>query len=322
MLRRSILGGVAGTAIGWGGPWRPARAEAWPARPVTMICPWPEGGGSDQLLRALATELATVIGVRVNVANVTGGGGAIGHAAILRAPPDGSTIGMITFELNSLPSLGLVPFTWRDFDPLMRLNMDAAALSVGAIEPFRTVSEFVDYARRRPGTITIGDSGPGSVWQIGAALMAESLGIRLRHVPFDGAVAAVKAAIAGKVDGVGVSLAEVHAELDLGRMRALAVMAEARVDRFPTIPTFSELGESVVFGTWRGLALPKGVPDADRERIRVALRRAFDAPGFRVIAADAGLTLAYQDGEDFARFLDDNVAAVKRALAVLGPVRR
>ena len=95
---------------------------AFPDKPVTVICPWTAGGGTDLLLRALSKEAEKFLGQTINVVNQTGGAGAIGHNAIRAARPDGYTIGMITFELNSLPPQGLVPFTWKDFDPLMRIN--------------------------------------------------------------------------------------------------------------------------------------------------------------------------------------------------------
>ena len=115
MKRRSLLAGMAAAAVGCMMSFT-AQAADWPAKPVTMICPWSAGGGTDLLLRKFADSLSKITKQTVTVVNTTGGGGAIGHAAIMRAPADGYTIGMITFELNSLPPQGLIPFTWKDYD--------------------------------------------------------------------------------------------------------------------------------------------------------------------------------------------------------------
>ena len=107
-----------------------AKKVDYPTKNITMICPWGAGGGTDAVLRALckAAEKETK-GKTITVSNVTGGGGATGHAAIMKAKPDGYTIGMITFELNSMPPQKLAPFTYKDFDPVIRVNTDAAALT-------------------------------------------------------------------------------------------------------------------------------------------------------------------------------------------------
>src|SRR5215471_3446190 len=108
----------------------------YPSRNITMICPWAAGGGTDAILRALSAAAEKQLGRTIVVENRTGGAGAIGHAAIKNARPDGYTMGMITFELNSLPQQGLIDFTYQDFDPIIRVNADAAALTVKADAPY------------------------------------------------------------------------------------------------------------------------------------------------------------------------------------------
>ena len=196
MKRRTLLVGVAAVAAGIFA--LPALA-AFPEKPVTVICPWAPGGGTDVLLRALSKAAEKHLGQTINVVNQTGGGGAIGHNAIRAARPDGYTVGMITFELNSLPPQGLVPFTWKDFDPLMRINSDPAALTVRADAPYSTVRGFMDYAKANPGEVTIGNSAPGSVWHIAAGLVAEKTGVQVKHVPFDGAAPAVTSLVGGQL---------------------------------------------------------------------------------------------------------------------------
>ena len=292
---------------------------AFPDKPVNVICPWTAGGGTDVLLRALSKEAEKFLGQTINVVNQTGGAGAIGHNAIRAARPDGYTIGMITFELNSLPPQGLVPFTWKDFDPVMLINTDAAALTVRADAPYSTVRGFMDHARANPGEITIGNSAPGSVWHIAAGLAAEKTGVNVKHVPFNGAQPAVTALVGGHIKAVAVSVAEVRSQVQAGNLKILGVMAAERDKIFPNVPTFKEQGVDVQFATWRGLAFPKGVPAANRAKVADAYKKAFETKEFKEFAANAALTLNYQDGAAFTKFLDQNykdVAAVMKGLGL------
>ena len=295
---------------------------AFPEKPVTVICPWTAGGGTDVLLRALSKEAEKFLGKTINVVNQTGGAGAIGHNAIRTARPDGYTVGMITFELNSLPPQGLVPFTWKDFDPLMRINSDPAALTVRSDAPYSTVRGFMDYAKANPGEITIGNSAPGSVWHIAAGLAAEKTGVNVKHVPFDGAQPAVTALVGGHIKAVAVSVAEVRGQAQAGNLKILGVMSSERDKIFPNVPTFKEQGVDVQFYTWRGLALPKGVPAANKAKILDAYKKAFETKEFKEFAAKASLNLAYQDSAEFTKFLDQNYKDVEAVMKNLGLAKK
>jgi len=299
----------------------PANA-AFPDKPVTVICPWTAGGGTDVLLRSLSKEAERFLGQTITVSNQTGGAGAIGHNAIRAARPDGYTLGMITFELNSLPPQGLVPFTWKDFDPMMRINSDPAALTVRSDAPYSTVRGFVDYAKSHPGEITIGNSAPGSVWHIAAGLAAEKTGIQVKHVPFDGAQPAVTALVGGHIKAVAVSVAEVRGQAQAGNLKILGVMSADRDLIFPTVPTFKEQGVDVQFYTWRGLAFPKGVPAAAKAKITEAYKKAFDSKEFQEFAAKASLNLAYQDKVEFSKFLEQNYKDVEAVMKSLGLTKK
>ncbi len=295
---------------------------AYPDKPVTVICPWTAGGGTDVLLRALSKEAEKYLGQTINVVNQTGGAGAIGHNAIRTARPDGYTVGMITFELNSLPPQGLVPFTWKDFDPLMRINSDPAAMTVRKDAPYSTVRGFMDYAKEHPGEITIGNSAPGSVWHIAAGLAAEKTGVKVKHVPFDGAQPAVTALVGGHIKAVAVSVAEVRGQVQAGNLKILGVMSAERDKIFPDVPTFKEQGVDVEFYTWRGLGLPKGVPAAIKAKIADSYKKAFDSPEFQDFAAKAALNLSYQDSAAFSKFLDQNYKDVEAVMKNLGLAKK
>ncbi len=319
MRIKSFLVGVTALVTG---VFSASALAAYPDKPVTVICPWTAGGGTDVLLRALSKEAEKYLGQTINVVNQTGGAGAIGHNAIRAARPDGYTIGMITFELNSLPPQGLVPFTWKDFDPLMRINTDPAALTVRKDAPYNTVRGFVDYAKAHPDEITIGNSAPGSVWNIAAGLVAEKAGIKVKHVPFDGAQPAVTALVGGHIKAVAVSVAEVRGQVQAGNLKILGVMSSERDKIFPNVPTFKEQGVDVEFYTWRGLALPKGVPANVKAKISEAYKKAFDSKEFQEFAAKASLNLAYLNAADFTKFLDQNYKDVDTVMKSLGLAKK
>lgn len=319
MKRRTLLASALLVAAGvFAGP----ALAAFPDKPVTVICPWTAGGGTDVLLRALSKEAEKFLGQTINVVNQTGGAGAIGHNAIRAARPDGYTVGMITFELNSLPPQGLVPFTWKDFDPLMRINSDPAALTVRSDAPYSTVRGFMDYAKAHPGEITIGNSAPGSVWHIAAGLAAEKTGVTVKHVPFDGAQPAVTALVGGHIKAVAVSVAEVRSQAQAKNLKILGIMSAERDKIFPDVPTFKEQGVDVQFYTWRGLALPKGVPAANKAKILDAYKKAFDTKEFKEFAAKASLNLSFQDSAEFAKFLDQNYKDVEAVMKNLGLAKK
>lgn len=321
MKRRNLLFGMLATAIGLTAV--PTLAETgFPSKPITVICPWAPGGGTDVLLRALAKEAEKFLGQTVTVVNQTGGAGAIGHNAIRAAKPDGYTVGMITFELNSLPPQGLIPFDYKAFDPLMRVNADPAALTVKKDAPYNTVKEFVEYAKAHPGEITIGNSAPGSVWHIAAGLVADKTGIQVKHVPFDGAAPAVTALVGGHLKAVAVSIPEVRAQVQAGNLKVLGVMDSKRDEIFPNVPTFKEQGVDVQFHTWRGLGVPKGVPADVKAKLADSFKKAMETPEFQDFLKKTSLNPAYLGADDFGKFLAQNYADVSAVMKSIGLAKK
>ena len=290
----------------------------FPEHGITVICPWGEGGGTDAVLRALCKTAEKYLGTTITVENKTGGAGAIGHAAIKDARPDGYTLGMITFELNSLPPQKLINFTYADYDPIIRVNADAATLTVNADAPYNTVQEFVDYCKAHPGEVSIGNSAPGSVWHIGAGLLADATGIIVNHIPFEGATGAVSAVASGQIEAVTVSLPEVKSELDAGNVKVLGIMANERPESYPDIKTFTEQGFDIEYATWRGLALPKHVNPAIKAILVDAFTQAATDPEFLEECIRLNLSPAYQNPVDFAVFLKHNYNDVAKTMKSIG----
>lgn len=306
--------------LGWMNWQRHVSGGAFPERPLVIICPFSAGGGTDLLARRLAFEAEQRISRPVLVSNITGGGGAIGHAAGRIAPADGHTLLLSTFEMVSLPIQGLAPFTHEDFDLLLLLNMDPAAVAVRHDHPAQTLAEFIEAARegRAP---SIGNSGTGAVWHLAAALLAERAGMNAMHVPFDGASQAITSLLGGHIDAVTVSAAELMNYVASGQIRILGIMSEERLRGFPDVPTCLEQGVDLVFGTWRGLVLPDGVPAERREILRSVFREAAESEAFTAFADQAGMNVQVEDSDAFRALAQRQTAEVSIIMKQLGLTR-
>lgn len=318
MKRNAIVMGLVCFMLSVGLLVSNAQSADFPTKKVTLICPWSAGGGTDTILRGLAKEAEPFLGQNITVINKTGGGGAIGHGAGIAARPDGYTVTMVTFEIISLPPQGLVPFTYKDYALLMRVNMDPAAITVPADAPYNTIAEFVAYAKDHPGAIKVGHSGPGSVWEIGGSIFAEKAGIELTFVPHDGAAPAVTALVGKHIQAVSVSPAEVRGQVEAGNLKMLAVMSDDRLADYPDVPTMKESGFEVSFGTWRGLGVPKKTPADVQAILHDAFKKAIDSPGFQEFAANSGLGLAYLNSEDWGKDLSVSSVDVANTMKKLG----
>ncbi|MBM3844401.1 MAG: tripartite tricarboxylate transporter substrate binding protein [Verrucomicrobia bacterium] len=317
--RASVVIVVALLALLGAMRWQRGGGEgAYPQRGLTLICPYAPGGGTDLFCRGLARALEPRLGRTVTVTNQTGGGGAVGFSAGLMARPDGHTLTAVTFELVSLPPQGLVPFTHADFDLLLRVNMDPSAVAVRADFPAKTLDEFLAVARARGGRLSIGTSGPASPWHLAAVRLGEVGRFEARLVPYAGAAPAVTALVGGHVDAVTVGPGEVQSQVKSGQLKLLAVLHPERLAAWPEVPTTRELGYDVQFGTWRGIAVPRGLPAATREKLRAALREAVASPEFVQFAVSAGLNLAVADAPEFAAVVEAQAREVATMMQRLG----
>jgi tripartite-type tricarboxylate transporter receptor subunit TctC len=321
MFKKNDIGAWAIIALSviilaWMNYQRRAVGGTFPQRPITLICPFSPGGGTDLLARKLAHEAEKKLSVPVLVSNITGGGGAIGHAAGRIAPADGHTILVTTFELISLPVQGLAPFTYKDFDLLMLLNMDPAAVAVRSDFP----ADFIAKAKSDKAP-SIGNSGAGAVWHLAAAMLADRADMPVTHVPFNGASQAITALIGGHIDAVTVSPAELKTYVESKQIKLLGVMSAERLKSFSDTPTCREQGYDLVFGTWRGLALPKGIPDETRNTLQKTFSDVATSPEFETFAAQSGMNLHMLSSEDFRSMVSRQAGEVALTMKKLGLVK-
>ena len=300
--------------------------ERWPTRTVTMIVPFPPGGQADLAARPVAAALEKILGRAVIVENRGGAGGAIGNAAAAKAAPDGYTL------LTTLSSLAVLPEAERLFGrapayevsqltPIARILADPTVLAVPADAPWKSVAELVEDAKRRPATIPYGSSGPYGTLHVAMEMFAASAGIKLLHVPFRGAGPAITGLLSGTVQALASAPGTLKPQVDEGKLRILGNWGAARIEAFPQVPTFRELGfADVEFYIWAGLFAPNGLPDPVIVRLREAMREAMTSPEVTKTFQAAGSPPAYQDSADFARFVEADSARLIQAVQRIGKV--
>lgn len=275
---------------------------AYPDKPITFIIQAAPGGASDMTSRTITSIAQEILKVPITCTNITGASGAIAMKKLQTSKPDGYTMGYVPVELSMVKALGYADFGPQDFDLLMRIMVIPAAVTVRANSQWKTIQEFIEYVKAHPGTVTVGNSGPGSIWHIAALSFEKATGTKLIHVPFDGAAPAVAALMGGHITAVTVSPTEVKSGVESGQLRILAVMSDERSPLFPDVPTLKELGYDVSVAAWGGLALPKGVDPEVYKILADAFKKAYESETFQKFLSDRGMTPAYLDGEKFKEF--------------------
>lgn len=294
----------------------------FPRKPITIICPWSAGGGTDRTARFVAEQLSEVLGQPVNVVNETGGAGAVGHSAAANAAPDGYSIGNLTFEVNTLSYLGYSDVTPNDFIPLIQFNEDPAAVTVSADSPYNSVKELLDAVKASPsGQFRFSGSGIGTVWDLSRISMLDMYGIdptTVMYIPSQGAAPAITEILGGHVDVLTCSYPEVAPQVEGGALRTLAIMADERNPNFSDIPTLKEEGIDFSYGTWRGFAVPLGTPDDVVEILRDALVEVVESQAFLDFMQTSGFGIQVRVGDDFGDFMQEQFVALEEIFQLAG----
>jgi tripartite-type tricarboxylate transporter receptor subunit TctC len=292
----------------------PADASAQakvPNRPVQLICPWAAGGGTDRIARMVAILLEKELGQPVTVVNRTGGGGAVGHTAGATATADGHTLTIVTVELAMMHWMGLTPITYKEFTPIVLINIDAAGVQVAANSEWKTLKELLDYVKANPGKAKASGTAKGGIWDLARAGMLKTAGIpidAMPWVPSTGAATGLQELAAGGVQVVTASLVEGRSLIDAMKVRALANMADARDPVFPDVPTLKELGINWTMGAWRGFALPKGTSPEILAVYEKAMDKVVKSKEFVDFMKAGPFGILYKPSAEFAKFLAEQDA--------------
>lgn len=297
-----VMGAVALTGVFANGS-SEGDTVSYPNGPVTIICPYSAGGGSDNVSRALAEAAKADFPDGIAVENRTGGAGAVGMSYGMNAKPDGQVVTMVAPELVMLPHSGNGgDLDYTRFIPLAIVNSGYAAITVPADSPYDTLEELIAAAKAQK--LQLGNSGVGSIWHLAGVGMEQAAGVEFVHVPYDGSSAAITSLLGDHLDGVSVSYAEVASQVDAGALKSLAVLAPERLADAPDVPTAKELGYDVVIGTWRGYCVPEGTPDTIVTYLTDSILKAVKTDTFIEFMRNTNNDIEVIEADDFALKLE------------------
>ncbi|WP_428769234.1 tripartite tricarboxylate transporter substrate binding protein [Treponema sp. HNW] len=271
----------------------------YPTKALNIVVPYAPGGASDTVARIYAKELQTLIGGKpVTVTNLTGASGAKGLEFVKNSPADGYTLAYMPVESTMIKALGFTDVSNADFKFVCRVMTIPAAVTVSASAPYNTLQEFIEYAKKNPSKIKVGNSGTGSIWHVAAASLEQKAGIKLNHVPFDGAAPAVTALLGGNIDAVTVSPSEVKTHVDSGKFKVLAILSDKHSSVVPDVKTAKEQGFDVIAQGWGGFAVPKNTPAEIIEYLDGISEKAVNSESVKKLLKDRGFEFAYLHGKD------------------------
>jgi tripartite-type tricarboxylate transporter receptor subunit TctC len=298
---------------------------AYPSKPITMIVPFPPGGLADLVGRPVAEAMSRELGQTVVIENKGGAGGGIGMAQASKAPADGYTILLALSSFSVIPEadtlLGRAPmYTFQSLRPIARFTADPTVLAVRAEAPWKTVKDFVEDAKKRPGAINYGSSGNYGTMHVPMEILAQNAGVKLTHVPFTGAGPAVVALLGGQIDAVSSGPATVLQHVKAGKLRVLGHWGEGRLQALPDAPSLKEAGYNAEYAQWSGLFIPAGVPEPIAQRLRAAAKMAANDPKVKEVINNAGSPILYQDTPDFEKYVQADVKRMADVVKKIGKV--
>ena len=273
--RRLALLAAAGLLAG------AVQAADWPARPITLVVPFPPGGPTDMVARVLAQSVGEQLGQSVVVDNKPGANGNIGNAFVAKAAPDGYTVLYNTSSITLSPALykKLSYDLRKDLMPVTLSAVVPLALVVNPQLPVKTVAELVDYDKKNPGKLSYGSAGNGNVTHLAAFQVAQHFGIEAAHVPYKGSAPADVDLVAGQIQFMTDTINSVAPFINDGKLRLLAVSTAKRLANFPAAPTLAESGMAgFEAGAWQGVMVPAKTPQPVIDRLNQAFVQALKSP--------------------------------------------
>jgi len=284
-----------------------AHSQAFPAKPVKLVIPFPPGGSLDNIGRLLAQKISESWGQPVVVENRPGAGGNVGADAVAKSPADGYTVVMGALSTHAVnPSLyPKMPYdAVKDFAPISNVAITPNVLTVNAGLPVNSLKELIAYAKAHPGKVNFGSGSNGSAGHLAGELFKVETGTDVAHIPFKGGAPATQALVAGDTQFMFDNLANAMAQLKGGRIKALAVTTAQRSKLAPDLPTMAEAGmPGFDISTWFGILAPAGTPPETIAKWNAELVKALNAPDVREKMLAQGAEPAPSTPAEFAAFI-------------------
>ncbi|HYP71606.1 MAG TPA: tripartite tricarboxylate transporter substrate binding protein [Variovorax sp.] len=295
-----------------------SHAQAWPSKPVTLLVPFPPGGSTDMVARAISTKLGTTLNQTFLVDNKAGATGTIGATQVKRSAPDGST-----FLVTSLGPLVIAPHLIKgmQYDPLKDFDTITVAvqapnvLVVPANSPHKSVADVIAFEKKTPGKMTFASSGNGSSDHLTVELFWQQTGTTGLHVPYKGGAPAISDLLGGQVDASFQNVNAVVQHIKAGKLKALAVTGDKRAAVLPEVPTMAEAGvKGVDVYSWQAVVAPKGLPADVRAKAHESIVAAINDPAVKQQFTSIGMEIVANTPEQFAAFQQQEYARWKKVI--------
>ena len=313
--KRTLMRATAGALLLLAAPL--SMAQAWPARPIRLVVPFPPGGLIDNMARLVGSRLAQELGQPVVIDNKPGAGGNVGAAEVARAPADGYTLLMASPALTISPAIYKnLPYQPSQLAPVALLGRVPNVLLVNPASGIGKVQDLVGRAKAKPGQLNYASNGNGTSLHLSAELFKRRSETFITHVPYRGAAAAITALLSGEVDMMFDNLPSAIGQIQAGKLRALAVTTAQRSTALPDVPTLAEAGmEGFNVSAWFGVAAPAGLPAPVATRLADALQKVVQQPEVAAAMQRQGADPAFMDAASAAAALNTDAAQWKQVAA-------
>ena len=297
-----------------------ALAQAWPAKPVTLLVPFPPGGSTDMIARTLAPKLQEKLGGTFIVTNQAGAGGTVGAGAAKRAAPDGYTIfvsslGPFVIGPHLVKNIAYDPL--KDFDYLTVAVQAPNVLTVPANSPHKSLADVLAFHKANPGKMSFASAGNGTSDHLTAELFWQQTGTTGLHIPYKGGAPAMSDLLGGQVDATFMNINTGIANIKAGKLRALAITSSKRSPLLPDVPTMEESGvKGVTVYSWQAFAAPKGLPADIRTKLHDALVAGLNDPAVKPKLLELGFEVVGNTPEQFTAFQASEFARWKKVIEV------
>ena len=297
-----------------------AQAQAWPAKPVTLLVPFPPGGSTDMIARTLGTQLQEKLGGTFIVDNRAGAGGTVGASAAKRAAPDGYTIfvsslGPFVIGPHLIKNPGYDPL--KDFDYITIAVQAPNVLAVPASSPHKTLADVLAFHRANPGKMSFASAGNGTSDHLTAELFWQQTGTSGLHIPYKGGGPAMSDLLGGQVDATFMNINTGITNIKAGKLRALAITSAKRSPLLPDVPTMEEAGvKGFTVYSWQAFAAPKGLPADIKSKLHGALLAGLNDPQVKPKLLELGFEIVGNTPEQFSAFQAAEFARWKKVIEV------
>lgn len=314
MQRRQVLLSAAALPFA-------AHAQAWPAKPVRLIVPFPPGGTTDVVSRLIATELSKTLGQTVVVENKPGAGTVIGVDAAAKSAPDGYTLVTVanSFCANQTLVKSLPYDAARDLRPVALMGLSEHVLAANPASGIRTLADLVAAAKRSPGKLSYASFGNGTSAHLSGEMLKSAAGIDLIHVPYKGQAPALQDLLGGQVTVMFGNWPEFRSHAKAGKLVAVGMATLQRSTYAPEVPTLAEQGLKLESNSWNGVLAPRGTPDAVVQKLNAEINAALKAPAVVQAFQEGGIAPLPGGADRFAAFIaseTDKYAAVIRSARI------